>query len=89
MRDEKIIGKYKILREIGRGGMAVVYKAIDPKTQNPVALKVLLPSMVDRSKVERFNREAAAMVRLNHPNIAKVYDFGITKGDHFFCHGVY
>ncbi len=82
---EKTIGKYKILREIGRGGMAIVYKALDTGRQRTVALKVLLPSMVDRSAVERFNREAQAMARLRHPHILEVYEFGITRGEHYFA----
>ena len=85
MEAEKTIGKYKILREVGKGGMAVVYKASDAASQKTVALKVLLPSMVDASTVERFNREAQCMAGLKHPNIAEVCDFGITKGNHYFA----
>lgn len=82
---EKTVGKYKILREIGKGGMAIVYKALEPKTQRSVALKVLLPSMVDRSTAERFNRESQAMARLKHPNIIEVYDYGMTGGQHYLA----
>ncbi|HLF17540.1 MAG TPA: protein kinase [Candidatus Omnitrophota bacterium] len=82
---EKQIGKYKILREIGKGGMGIVYKGLDPATQKEVAIKVLPPSLVDRSMVERFNREAAAMVRLKHPNIVEAYEFGSAQGQHFFA----
>ncbi|MDD5449295.1 MAG: protein kinase [Candidatus Omnitrophica bacterium] len=85
MEQEKFIGKYKILREIGKGGMAIVYKALESATQKTVALKVLLPSMIDASAVERFYREAQCMARLEHPNIIKVFDFGITKGNHYFA----
>ncbi|MBL7170472.1 MAG: protein kinase [Candidatus Omnitrophica bacterium] len=85
MEREKTIGKYKLLREIGKGGMAIVYKALEAGTQRNVALKVLLPNMVDRSTVERFNREARAMARLKHPNIIEVYDFGMTGGQHYLA----
>jgi serine/threonine protein kinase len=82
---EVAIGKYKILREIGKGGMGIVYKALDSTTQKSVAIKVLPPTMVDRVTVERFNREIHAMSRLQHPNVLKVYDFGMTKGKHYFA----
>lgn len=79
------IGKYKVLREIGRGGMGIVYKAIDPSTKKDMAIKVLHPSMVDRTSVERFNREGRAMARLKHPNIVEVVDYGAHQGTHFFA----
>jgi len=82
---EKNIGKYKILREIGKGGMGIVYKGLDPTNQKHVAIKVLPQSMVDRSMVERFNRESAAMVRLKHPNIVRAYEIGMTQGHHYFA----
>lgn len=79
------IGRYKVLREIGRGGMGIVYKAVDPSTKKDVAIKVLHPSMVDRTSVERFNREGRAMAKLKHPNIVEVVDFGAQEGTHFFA----
>jgi len=79
------IGKYKILREIGRGGMGVVYKALDTKDNKQVALKVLPQSMVDKESTVRFNREAAACEKLDHPNILKVYEHGSTEGNHFIA----
>ncbi|MFC1808984.1 protein kinase [Candidatus Omnitrophota bacterium] len=82
---EKEIGKYKIQREIGKGGMAVVYKAIESGTQKVVALKVLLPTMVDPAMVGRFNREGAAIARLKHSNITQVYDVGMTGGSHYIA----
>ena len=82
---EKMIRKYKILREIGKGGMGIVYKALDTADQKTVAVKVLPSTMVDRSTVERFNREAHAMSRLKHPNLIEVYDYGMAEGQHFFA----
>jgi len=81
---ENMIGKYKVLREVGKGGMGIVYKGLDPTSKMPVAIKVLPQSMVDQSTVERFRREVRAMVKLDHPNIVKAYDFGMTKGQHYF-----
>lgn len=80
---ENTLGQYKIMREIGKGGMGIIYKALDPRTQKPVAIKVLPPTMVDRVTVERFHREVQAMVKLKHPNMIEVYDSGMEKGKHF------
>lgn len=69
------IGNYEILGVIGRGGMATVYKAIQPSLNRIVAIKVLPPKMLeDRVWVERFNREAQAVAMMNHPNIVNIID---------------
>ena len=66
---------------IGRGGMASVFKARDPKLERYVAIKVI-PSYhtQDPTFIERFRQEAQAVARLNHPNIIQVHDFGEDKG---------
>ncbi len=67
-------GQYLIDREVGRGGMAVVYAAEDVRLQRPVALKVLPPELAFRAEVrERFVREAQTAARLNHPHIVPIY----------------
>jgi serine/threonine-protein kinase len=72
------IGRIQIEREIGRGGMGVVYKGFDPFLDRHVALKsVLPPQNSDQSwevSVKRLEQEARAAARLNHPNIVTVYD---------------
>jgi len=82
---EQTFGKYKVLRELGKGGMGIVYKGLDPATQKEVAIKVLPATMVERTTVERFNREAAAMAKLKHPNLAEVYEVAMTHGQHFYA----
>jgi hypothetical protein len=70
------LGRYEIDREIGRGGMSVVYRARDPALGRTVALKVLHPHLASRAESrERFEREAQAVARLHHPSILEVFDF--------------
>ncbi len=72
---------YSILGSLGRGGMGVVYQAIQERLQRVVALKVLTPANHhDRDYVVRFEREAMAVARLNHPNIVTAYDYGEAEG---------
>ena len=71
-----VIGKYKILRLIGEGGMASVYEAEHEMLGTKVALKVLNPILSANAQIrERFKNEAKLMASLNHPNITKVIDF--------------
>jgi len=72
------IGPYRILEEVGRGGMGVVYRAWDSRLQRDVALKVLHRTLDrDRTRLLRFVKEARAAAALNHPNILAVYDISI------------
>jgi len=72
----QILGHYRILEQIGAGGMGVVYRAHDERLDRDIALKVL-PSgaLTDEAARKRFRKEALALSRLNHPNIAMVFDF--------------
>jgi WD40 repeat protein len=75
------IGRYQIVSEIGRGGMATVYQARDPNTGRDVALKILPQALLDNPNLHgRFRREAETVARLNHPHIVPVYDFGDHNG---------
>lgn len=69
-------GRYRIDRELGRGGMATVYLAEDLKHQRPVALKVLQPHIAAAIGVERFLHEIRVAARLNHPHILTLIDSG-------------
>ena len=82
MNLENLVGqvldeKYKIERELGRGGMGAVYLSTHVGTERPVAVKVIVPQFMERAEfVERFRREARAAGRLRHPNVVDVTDFG-------------
>jgi predicted Ser/Thr protein kinase len=75
----------EIIALIGKGGMGAVYKARQPGLDRMVALKILPPQTANGPGfVERFNREARALARLNHPNIVAVYEFGTANGLPYF-----
>jgi eukaryotic-like serine/threonine-protein kinase len=76
--DRSVLGdRYRVEARIGSGGMAEVYRGIDPVLNRTVAIKVLLPQFArDASFLSRFRREAQAAAGLNHPNIVGVYDTG-------------
>lgn len=74
---QTILGQFKILEEIGRGGMGSVFKAEQPMMERLVAVKILHPRLASRQDlVLRFRREARAMSALTHPNTARVLMFG-------------
>ena len=80
----KNFGRYQIKSELGRGGMATVYHAYDPRFKRDVALKVLPPEFLhDPNFRVRFEREAQTIASLEHPAIVPVYDFGEEEGQPF------
>lgn len=77
-----ITEKYRLDRLLGRGGMGAVYAGTHVELDRPVAIKLLLPQLLaDAQALERFRREARAAARINHPNVAGVYDFGVLPDD--------
>jgi serine/threonine-protein kinase len=79
------IGRYRIVSELGRGGMGVVYKAHEESLNRFVAIKVLGEHLdADPVHVERFLREAQSAARLNHPNIVQIYSVSEEEGSHYF-----
>src|ERR1700722_11266157 len=78
------LSHYRILEQIGAGGMGVVYLARDEQLERDVAVKVLPPgSLADEAAQKRFRKEALSLARLNHPNIATVHEFGSQDGVDF------
>jgi hypothetical protein len=81
----KTLGGYKIGERVGRGGMGTVYRATQVSLNRVIALKILTPKVSkDPAFVRRFQQEAQAAGRLNHPNIVQVYDVGSDKDLHFY-----
>ncbi len=91
MRDKSLIGqtldRYRITEMLGKGGMAVVYKAHDEHLDRDVAIKLIRstafpPEQLD-NVLKRFKRETKALAKLFHPNIVRVYDYGENRSAPF------
>ncbi len=90
MTDQSLAGRrfgaYEVLEELGSGGMGRVYRAKNLSLDRIVALKTLAPRFsADQEFVQRFQKEARAAARLNHPNIVQIYDFGCEEGVYFLA----
>lgn len=80
------LGDFRLLREIGRGGMGVVFEAEQVSLHRRVALKVLrFTSLSDAEAIDRFRREAETVAHLHHTNIVPIFYVGFEKGVHFFA----
>jgi serine/threonine protein kinase/tetratricopeptide (TPR) repeat protein len=80
----QVLKHYRILEQIGAGGMGVVYRAHDEELDRDVAIKVLPPgTLADDSAGRRFRKEALSLARLNHPNVATVHEFSSDQGVDF------
>jgi serine/threonine protein kinase/tetratricopeptide (TPR) repeat protein len=76
-----MLGHYRLLEEVGRGGMGIVFRAYDEQLTRDVAVKVLPPgTFPDENARKRFLREARLLAKLNHPNVAMAFDFGQQDG---------
>lgn len=85
-RSGERLGEFKLLGILGRGGMGVVYEAVQEALDRPVALKVLPASrVIDRKSRERFMREAQAAASLQHPGIVPVYGVGEAEGQVYYA----
>ncbi len=83
------LGKYEVRRELGRGAMGVVYEGFDPGIARRVALKTVRRDQLEKDEAQellsRFQREAQAAGRLNHPNIVAIYEYGEDGGTAFIA----
>src|SRR5438045_568077 len=80
----RLLGHYRIVEQIGAGGMGVVYRAHDEELRRDVAVKILPPGVVsDELSRSQLRSEALAVAKLNHPNIAMAFDFGHEQGVDF------
>jgi serine/threonine-protein kinase len=77
----RTIGKYRIVGQLGRGGAGVVYKAVDETLHRDVAVKTLNPDLANTEVMSRFRAEATILARLNHPQIATIYELFRADGD--------
>ena len=80
------LGDFRIISELGRGGMGVVYEAEQISMSRRVALKVLpMAGLIDELKIRRFQNEVRAVAALDHPNIVSVYMVGEERGVHYYA----
>ena len=79
-QSNETVGKYRLDRMLGSGGMGVVWAAFDPDLERAVALKLLRAESAEQTMRTRLLREARAMARLRHPNVVTVFDVGTDKG---------
>ncbi|MCZ6597530.1 MAG: serine/threonine-protein kinase, partial [Planctomycetota bacterium] len=80
------VDQFKLLRELGRGGMAIVWLAQDTELKRPVALKLLRPGLAfEERHVDRFRREALAIARLRHAHIVQIHGVGEAQGYHYLA----
>ena len=85
-------GRYQVIEELGKGGMGIVYKVVDTKIKEKVALKLIRPEVAsDRDTIERFSNELRLARKIRHKNVCGMYDLGEAEGSHFitmeYVHG--
>jgi serine/threonine protein kinase len=86
IRSEEPLGDFRLLRQVGQGGMGVVYEAVQISLGRHVALKVLpFASALDAKQLQRFKNEAQAAAHLHHTNIVPVYAVGCERGVHYYA----
>ncbi len=87
MENKKVlINKYEIIKELGRGGMAIVYLAVDKQLKREVAVKMLHPHMNESEHIIRFEREAVVLATLSHTNIVNIYEFFEFEGNYYIIY---
>jgi eukaryotic-like serine/threonine-protein kinase len=79
----QILGHYRIVEQIGAGGMGIVYRAHDEQLDRDVALKMLPAGTLSDATRTRFRKEALALAKLDHPSVATIHEFGSQNGVDF------
>jgi tetratricopeptide (TPR) repeat protein len=86
LAERQLLGDFRLVREVGRGGMAVVYEAEQVSLGRRVALKVLpFAAVLDPKQLQRFKNEALSAAHLRHPHIVPVYSVGCERGVHYYA----
>ncbi len=81
-----VLDGFRLVKEIGRGGMATVWLAEQEELRRPIALKLLRPALaIEQRHIDRFRREGLAVARLNHPNIVQIHAVGEALGFHYIA----
>ena len=79
-----LAGRYRLIEQIDAGGSAYIYKAIDERTKQEVAVKILKPELTQNEEfVQRFKKEVQASLKLRHANIIRAYDAGLDDGTYY------
>jgi len=77
-------GRYKIIEELGKGGMGKVYRVVDEKLNEEVALKLIKPEIaLDKKTIKRFSNELKLSRKISHRNVGRMYELMEEKGTHF------
>jgi len=77
-------GRYQVIEELGKGGMGKVYKVVDTKIKEKIALKLIKPEIAsDTETIERFSNELKLARKIRHKNVCGMFDLGETEGAHF------
>ncbi len=84
IREEMKLGQYTLEKELGEGGMGIVYRASHAMMRRPTAVKLLHPEKAGEASTARFELEVQQTARLTHPNTIRIYDYGRTPDDIFF-----
>jgi len=88
-RPPRMVGRFRLLRRLGQGGMGVVHAAHDPQLDREIAIKLLLPARLDAEGNERVQRrwlrEARALAKVTHPNVVHAYEVGTHKGEAYLA----
>lgn len=80
----KLNDRYELIEELGRGGMGVVYRAMDPVLNRDVAVKMIPPARLGQEAEERFRHEARIVAQMDHPALVPIHDFGHHEGSLYF-----